>query len=192
MWLELAQTEHDLEKAVASAALDKQLWPIPEPHCTVLYGIDHMTEEEAKQCFREKCVPIAQHWPPFKPKGQFNGVSFDGVDGEEMDMSWIELALHSSPEHEALVDKVHSCFYSDEDEELGDKERTGPWTPHVSLAYDDPFETVLDDIYTEKIFANHPSLLGKRCRDVVAISLWRTEGKLWDWACLDRVPLDKN
>ena len=193
MWLELEQRDQDLQKAVTTAAFDKKLWPIPEPHCTVLYGISHMTEQEAKQCFRDKVVPLcnAQPWPAFKAKGAYNGVSFDGVDGEEMDMSWIELSLYSSPEHGALVDGVHSCFYSREDEEMDNTERTGPWHPHVSIAYDNPLGTVLDDLYTEKIFANYPSLLGQSSRDVVSISLWRTEGKLWDWVCLEKALLNK-
>lgn len=185
VWLELAQTDRDLEKAVGTAALEKSVWPIPEPHCTVAYGIE-MDEEEARKCFLEKVVPNIRHWPALKPKGRNCGVCFEGVQGEEMDMSWIELALHSSQEHQELVDKVYSCF----DNAKGDPARAVRWQPHVSIAYDGPLDTVLDDVYSEKIFAKYPTLLGTKSRRVKAISLWRTKGKLWDWACLEKTSLN--
>lgn len=186
MWLELQSHNNDLEKAVATAALEKSLWPIPEPHCTVAYGIE-MEEQEARKIFLEKVVPSIKQWPALKAKGCNFGVCFDGVDGEEMDMSWIELALHSSPEHEELVDKVYSCFYDSNDE---GGVRTGPWQPHVSIAYDNPLDTALDELYTEKVFSKFPTLLGQSHRKPVAISLWRTEGKLWDWVCLEKASVN--
>ena len=143
-----------------------------------------MEEQQARKCFLEKVVPSIQRWPDLKAKGSHWGVCFDGVDGEEMDMAWIELALHSSPEHEALVDKVYSCFCGE------DAMRSGSWQPHVSIAYDNPTDTTLDDVYTEKIFAKFPTLLGKKNRRVVAISLWRTQGTVGEWVCLEKKQLN--
>lgn len=187
MWLELEQHDGDLGKAVAMAAADKGLLPIPEPHCTVLYGISHMSEDEFKECFRNKVVPsLKDGWPPLSAKGPYFGVSYDAVNGDEMDMSWVELSLHTSDAHEAKVDRVHSCFYNGVNSRNA---RSGPWTPHVSIAYDDPKDTVLNEDYADKIFQAFPTLISQLSRKVLAISLWRTEGMLWDWECLDRVSL---
>jgi hypothetical protein len=184
VWLELEQRDGDLAKAGAMAAAEKGLHPIPEPHCTVLYGVSHMSEDEAKQCFRNKVVPLLKDgWPPLSAKGPYSGVSYDGVNGDEMDMSWIELSLHTSDTHEAMVNAVHSCFYNGV---ISGKDRIGYWTPHVSIAYDDPEDTVLNEGYADKIFQTFPTLMSQLSREVVAISLWRTEGKLWEWECLDR------
>jgi hypothetical protein len=190
VWLELEQRDGDLAKAVALAASDKGLLPIPEPHCTVLYGVSHMSEDEVKECFRNKVVPLLKDgWPVLSAKGPYSGISYDGVDGHEMDMSWIELSLHTSDAHEAMVDTVHSCFYNGD---YSSKARSGPWTPHVSIAYDDPKDTVLNKDYADKIFQTFPTLMSQLSREVVAISLWRNEGMLWDWECLDRFSLPKS
>jgi hypothetical protein len=63
-----------------------------------------------------------------------------------------------------------------------------PWS--LALAYDNPEASILDDVYADKIFAQFPSLLGRRKRNVVAISLWKTEGRLWDWECVDKILLN--
>jgi len=187
IWLELSQTDHDLDNAVAKAAMDNGLFPIPEPHCTVIYGVTHMTEAEARRSFLEKVVPAVEQWPALETKGSHCGFCFDGVDGEEMDMAWAEITLASSPEHENLVDKVHDCFYGvDNCDPAEDKERVGPWKPHVSLAYDNPEGSALDDLSADKIFATHPTLLGRKKRDVLAISLWSTEGTINQWKKLER------
>ncbi|CAB9499865.1 expressed unknown protein [Seminavis robusta] len=192
IWLEVEQQNGDLDNAIQCAASEKSLFPIPDAHCTVLYGATHLSEREAMQCFRDKVVPLLERrggWPSLKPKCSNSGVAFDGVDGEEMDMSWMELSFHSSEAHEAMVDSVYSCFYGGSKRGCVTTERIGPWLPHVSIAYDSPEDTVLDEVYTAELFDRIPSLLSKSCRDVVGISLWRTEGKLWDWECLDRVSL---
>lgn len=188
IWLEVSQTDRDLEKAISSVSLDNSLCPIPAPHCTVLYGVSHLSEEEIKNVFRDKIAPAAKDWPALETKGSHVGVCYDGVDGEDMDMAWMEVTLKSSQEHEKLLDKVHACLYGDCDGPHY-KERQGPWQPHLSIAYDNPEDSTIDDICADKIFAKFPSLLGRKKRDVVAISLWRTEGRVWDWKCLDRVQL---
>lgn len=172
----MSQTDRDLEKAIASVSVDHSLCPIPAPHCTVVYGVSHLSESEIRNVFRDKIVPAAQGWPALETKGSQVGVTYDGVDGEEMDMAWLEVTLKTSEKHEELLDIIHACLYTDEDcPEY--RERQGPWQPHLSIAYDNPEDSVLDDICADKIFAKLPSLLGTRKRDVVAISLWRTQGR---------------
>lgn len=107
-------------------------------------------------------------------------------------MAWFELTLETSPEHEELVDEVYSALYLDSDDmsELS-LSRNGQWSPHVSIAYDNPEDSPLDDIYAEKLFAKMPCLLGCKKRDVTAISLWKTEGQVRDWVCIEKVPLKK-
>ena len=172
----MSQADQDLEKAIASVALDHSLCPIPAPHCTVVYGVSHLSESEIRNVFRDKIAPVAHGWPALETQGSQVGVSYDGVDGEEMDMAWIEVTMKTSKKHEELVDKVHACLYNDADcPEY--RERQGPWQPHLSIAYDNPENSVLDDICADKLFAKLPSLLGTRKREVVAISLWRTQGR---------------
>jgi hypothetical protein len=84
VWLELAQTDSDLEEATAHAALEKGLFPIASPHVTVIYGVSHLSEEEALRRFREKVSSSIKHWPALNTEGSYVGVSYDGVDGEEM------------------------------------------------------------------------------------------------------------
>ena len=176
VWLEVSQTDKDLEKAIASVSLDHSLCPIPAPHCTVVYGVSHLPEKDIRSVFREKIAPAAQGWPALETKGSHLGVSYDGIDGEEMDMAWLEVTMKSCSKHEAFVDKVNACLYDDEDCPEP-QERQGPWQPHLSIAYDNPEDSVLDHICADKLFAKLPSLLSTRKRDVVAISLWRTEGR---------------
>ena len=147
--------------------------------------------------FREKIAPVAKNWLALETEGSHVGISYDGVDGEEMDMAWMEVTLKSSPEHEKLVDKIYACLYPADDNEDnsvdGDdvhrKTRPGPWKPHLSLAYDNPQGSAVDAILADKIFARFPSLLGRKERRVKNISLWRTEGRIWEWECLERVEL---
>ena len=101
-------------------------------------------------------------------------------------MAWFEMEFETSPEHEALVDRIHHTFFADDGDPLA---RVTPWQPHVSIAYDNPHDSPLDDVYADKLFARMPSLLGCKSRDVVAISLWKTKGTIEDWKCLHKVAL---
>jgi hypothetical protein len=99
-------------------------------------------------------------------------------------MSWAEISLSNSQEHEDQLDKLYDIFFSDERHVAG---RSRPWKPHISIAYDNPESSFinLNDIMSE--FIQIPTLLQSSQRRVTGISLWSTEGKLTDWRCLERV-----
>lgn len=93
-------------------------------------------------------------------------------------IAWAELTLKTNEQHEEAMDKLYDIF------ELPDK-RSGPWTPHISLAYDNPEDSVLTLNDTICYVAVNPSLMEER--RIKAVSLWSTEGKMAQWKCLDRV-----
>ena len=64
--------------------------------------------------------------------------------------------------------------------------RSRPWTPHNSIAYDNPETNALSLLDTITYMSIHPTLLGCE-RRVKAISLWNTVGKMEEWKCIDRV-----
>ena len=84
IWLELEQHDSDLDRILRAAATDEGVLTIPCPHVTVLYGMEHLTEEEVRNRFREKIATEIEAWPRIHAKGLLCDKSFDGVDGEEM------------------------------------------------------------------------------------------------------------
>jgi hypothetical protein len=98
-------------------------------------------------------------------------------------MAWIEISLATSPEHETLIDAVHDVFF--------DAPRAGPWTPHLSLAYDnfDAGSTPLNAMAAYHVVGAFPSLLSVPSRKVTALQLWSTYGTLDRWKCIDVIPL---
>jgi hypothetical protein len=76
------------------------------------------------------------------------------------------------------MDKLYEIFQVPE-------KRAGPWTPHISLAYDNPDDSVLTLSDTIGYVAQNPSLM--EARRIKAVSLWSTMGKMAKWECLDRV-----
>ena len=107
-------------------------------------------------------------------------------------IAWAQLTLASGPDHEIALDALYDVFYggsSSSEPELATRkkaERHRPWTPHNSFAYDNPEETVLTTAGAFEAVAQHPTLLTEE-RDVAAISLWDTNGKMGDWRCLERI-----
>jgi hypothetical protein len=96
-------------------------------------------------------------------------------------MAWIEITFKTSEEHEALLDLVHKCFHRD-----SDILRVEPWSPHISLAYDNP-EFRISEEYLLSIVERFPTL--ERRRRIEAISLWRTSETIDKWERLDWVSL---
>lgn len=84
IWLELEQTDGDLDAALKAAAHDLDVDCIPAPHVTVVYGISHLSENQILELFQEKLIPRVQSWPELHVKGFKVDKSFDGVDGQEM------------------------------------------------------------------------------------------------------------
>jgi hypothetical protein len=96
-------------------------------------------------------------------------------------MSWIEVTIETSEEHEALLNLVHDCFHLD-----STVLRQKPWCPHISLAYGNP-EMPISPEYLATLIQRFPTL--QRRRRVKAITLWKTDGTIDQWKCLERIPL---
>lgn len=208
LWLELEQfpleinpkedgtcftTASDLDHIIALAASEQGLQPIPMPHVTLLYGMcQYDTEEEVKAVFNGKLrdtlasAEINNSTSYRSSTLQFHdgrfGVAFDGVDGEDMDMAWTEITYNKSPEYDKMVEIAYQIFYGKQQ----DKEQK--WGPHLSLAYDNPEDTILTSAVLDDLIARFPTL--KKERKVKAISLWDTHGSMSNWKFLDRISLE--
>ena len=95
-------------------------------------------------------------------------------------MAWAEVTYKTSLDHESMVDQVFLTFF-----DVSTK-RQWLWAPHLSLVYDDPEKKRIKDDMLSLLSGVVPSLLCKK-RNVVAISLWDTSGKLNEWKCMDRL-----
>jgi len=104
------------------------------------------------------------------------------------DMAWIEVTLATSSDHEALVDRVYNIFHKGCCTSEC-KPRASPWLPHLSLAYDNPDGTNFSPAKMLRLVSKFPSLLDITERRIMAISLWKTEGRMEEWKCLDRSKL---
>ena len=179
IWLELEQVENDLDRALQAAAVDLDVDVIPEPHVTAIYGMTHLTESQVLTQFRESLVPRIQSWPELRVQGFKVDKSFDGQDGQEMDMAWMEIEFETLEAHEELVDVVHDAF-------CHDGTRVRPWQPHVSIAYENPDVAKVNLEFAVEFIQQFPLLIAQTSRQVTAISLWKTQGKMQEWKCLDR------
>ena len=142
----------------------------------------------------------------FKPYGLLCDVSFDGVDGEEMDMAWAEVSLKATRQHTDLLKTASEVFKSElahlrskeEEEEtsVGEEKKDDagrgkqkvilPWKPHMSLAYDNPHGSLLTLGRAMEQVHRHPTLL-THDRKIKSVNLWKTEGKLTEWKKLDEI-----
>ena len=175
IWLEVDEVENDLTDTIHRVSKELGVVPLPSAHLTVVYGIDHLTNVEILKRFDQLGEKI-KSWPKLRPRGVITDIELEGVQGGLMDMAWTEISFATSPEHEALVSSVHKIF--------GMPRTTDNWLPHISLAYDNPENTALNLIYTANLIAQKPTLFHER--NVKAISLWNTEGKLQDWKLVRR------
>ena len=177
LWVEFEEFGNDLTKAIQDASSFYGTEAVPKPHATVIYGMKHLSIEEARDRLHQ--IPsIVPQWPIMEPPVAVKqDIAVEGRPGQVCSIAWAELTLSTNEKHEAALDEVFSLF---------DMPRNGPWSPHISLAYDNPEETVLNLGDTIAYVARHPTLLLKQ-RKVEAISLWSTEGKMADWKCIDRI-----
>ena len=181
LWLEYEEFDNDLTKANYNFASKYGTDVIPAMHSTAIYGMTKFSVQEAKERLHQipSVLPNGT-WPIMeKPVAVKQDIAVEGRPGQVCSIAWAELTLKSNEEHEKALDAV--C-------ELFETERTGPWTPHLSLAYDNPEDTVLNLSDMIQYVGEHPSLLGRE-RRIKCISLWDTQGKLGDWKCLDKVDL---
>mmetsp|Transcript_10192 Transcript_10192/g.15049 ORF Transcript_10192/g.15049 Transcript_10192/m.15049 type:complete len:300 (+) Transcript_10192:458-1357(+) len=181
LWLELEEFENDLTHAVQDATDKYGVERIPVSHTTAIYGMTHLTQQEACAKLQTVRNQIPQ-WPRFsKPTGVVQDIAVCGRPGQVCSIAWAELTLATNPDHEAALDTLYEIFFGDDF-----KGRDGPWKPHNSFAYDNPEDSVLNLVDAVIYCAEHPTLLGKE-RRVKAMSLWNTHGKMGDWKCLDRI-----
>uniref|UniRef100_A0A7S1UNG8 Uncharacterized protein n=1 Tax=Grammatophora oceanica TaxID=210454 RepID=A0A7S1UNG8_9STRA len=117
-----------------------------------------------------------------EPKGVRCDLAVEGRPGQVCSIAWSEITFPTNDQHEVAMDRLHDLF---------DFPRSSSqWTPHISLAYDNPTDSVLKMQDFIAYIKRHPSLL--QPRKVKAMSLWSTQGKMADWECYHRVPLGSN
>lgn len=180
LWLEYEEFDGDLTRAIDEAVRVYGTEKIPMPHSTIIYGMSHMTVDEAKKKLAEipSVLPEGRWAFMEKPRGLTCDIAVEGRPGQVCSIAWSELSLSTNDKHEECVDAVYDLFGVQRPE--GQK-----WTPHISLAYDNPEDTVLNLQDFFDYVSKHPSLM--RGRRPNAASLWNTEGKMGEWQCLDRV-----
>jgi len=188
IFLELEEFDMDLTKVLQSSASSHGLKPIPKSHMTALYGMDHLSVEEARSRLRSFVKLYCPSWPLFgKPVGIVQDIAVCGRPGQVCDIAWAELTMPSNKDQEDALDLLYEVFYPDESTR---PTRHRPWKPHNSIAYDNPENTVLTLGSIIECVMNYPTLLSEK-RNVEAISLWDMNGTMQEWKCLDRVYFKK-
>jgi hypothetical protein len=162
IWLELEQVDKDFDKVLTVAANDLGLYRVPTPHVTAAYGITHLSQTEVCRRFTENVGSKISNWPRLKLERIKTGVSFDGFDGQEMDMAWIELSIATTEENERMIDLIYDIFYDGNERESFGR-RPEKWTPHLSLAYDNPINSPINIDYSFQLIRKFPTLL-THCR----------------------------
>lgn len=184
LWIELEEFENDLTLACKYMSTSHGVQEIPQPHITAIYGMTHLSVAEAKARLRSIPNKILT-WPPFRrPIGVVQDIAVAGNPGQVCSVAWAQLTLSSSSEHEDALDALYDIFYGIDVTEKNERHR--PWTPHSSIVYDNPEETVLSLSSVFACIAKYPTLLTKE-RRVKGISLWSTNGKMENWKRLDRI-----
>ena len=216
LWLELEEFDNDLTRALEDLSSMHSSPLIPRPHTTAIYGMEHLSREEAsRRLHKVKDVIPNGKWPSFaKPTGVTSDIAVEGLPGQVARIAWSELTYASNDEHENAMDALYSLFCSNSvedvvivsmDEESSSSssprqtspstttnvvvempKRHRPWTPHNSIAYDNPETNTLSLSDTITYMSVNPTLLGCE-RRVQAISLWSTAGKMEEWSFIDRV-----
>lgn len=93
----------------------------------------------------------------------------------------MEVEFETSEAQEQNVDIVFDAFH--------DGTRVRPWEPHVSIAYENPDIAKVNLDFAVNFMERYPTLTAQTTRQVKAITVWRTQGKMEDWKCLDRCEL---
>jgi hypothetical protein len=178
LWLEYEEFDYDLTKANYHFAGKYGTGVIPTLHSTIIYGMKHLSVDECKERLQQIPSVLPQGaWPRMeRPVAVKQDIAIEGRPGQVCTIAWAELTLRSNDEHEQAMDAVCKLFGT---------ERKGPWTPHLSLAYDNPDNHVLNLMDMIQYTHENPTLFQERRPK--AVSLWDTNGKMGDWKCLDRV-----
>mmetsp|Transcript_38115 Transcript_38115/g.77573 ORF Transcript_38115/g.77573 Transcript_38115/m.77573 type:complete len:333 (-) Transcript_38115:4695-5693(-) len=188
LWIELEEFDSDLTRCIEHVSQTHGTERIPQSHMTAIYGMEHLTNQEACERLRSVVPSKIKSWPKFrKPIGIVQDVAVAGNPGQVCSIAWAQLTLASSSDHEDALDVLYDVFYGEDSTEKAERHR--PWTPHNSFAYDNPEDTVLSMENAFEAVAKYPTLLSRE-RNVAAISLWDTNGKMGSWKCLERVRFD--
>lgn len=182
--------DNDLEhmhQAISYAASLYNVQPIPQPHVTLLYGVEEWTESEARDRFQKLARWIQTNssssshvWPPLQTKGILVDKEIFGQNNATMSMAWMEISYKTSVEQERLVDAAYEIFHPH-----GIAGRRGQsWSPHLSLCYDNPEDSQFHLMGAFHIVSRFPSLLNSKIPR--GISLWNTAGTMEEWICMDR------
>lgn len=184
LWIEFEEHDQDLSRALEFASQFYGTERIPIPHATAIYGMEHLSEEEAMAKLEGLVDLFPNGWPSKmdKPISVKQDLSVEGRPGQVCSIAWAELTLKTNKEHEAAIQKLYDHFEVSQHDE---KKSRNEWTPHISLAYDNPDDSVLNLMDTIAYVSQNPTLMKER--RVKAISLWSTKGKMAQWKCLDRI-----
>lgn len=187
LWLELEEYRSDITNAISDLATQYHTEQIPKSHTTAIYGMTHLTVDEARRRLHQ-VKDVLPSWPKFAPPtGVVSDIAVCGRPGQVCSIAWCELTLATDDEHETALDTLYGLFYDGVNKGRGRTvTRDRPWKPHNSVAYDNPEEATFSLGHLIKYVADHPSLITRE-RRVEAISLWDTNGRMEDWRCLDRV-----
>lgn len=182
LWIEYEEHDQDLTRAIDGASQFYGTERIPMAHSTAIYGMTHLSEQEAMAKLEDVAKAFPNGWPSTmdRPISVKQDIAIEGRPGQVCSIAWAELTLKTNDDHERAIDRLFEIYDLPENEQ-----RKGPWTPHISLAYDNPDDSVLNLCDTISYVAQNPTLM--QARRVKAVSLWNTEGKMADWKCLDRV-----
>ena len=91
----------------------------------------------------------------------------------------MEITFESSQDHEDLVDLCYTGLHQNQTHN-----RSLPWMPHASLAYDNPGMEPMSREYLQNLVERLPTLAKER--RVTGIGLWNTSGTLDCWKCFER------
>lgn len=187
LWLELEEFNSDITDAIRDFSSRHNSPLIPKSHTTAIYGMKHLSVDEAKAKLQKVRDTIPQ-WPAFeRPTGVVSDTSEAGRPGQVCTIAWSELTLATDARHEAALDELYRVFFGPSSSiGASEPQRCRPWKPHNSIAYDNPEDNALSLSDTVLYMSQHPTLLSEK-RRVEAISLWSTEGTMEEWKCLDRV-----
>jgi hypothetical protein len=184
LWLEYDEYDGDLSKAIDDAATKYGTERIPMAHSTVIYGMEHLSENEAAKLLHQVPTKLFSSWPLMDaPRGITVDISTADLPGQVCAIGWAELTFATNAHHETSVDALYQHFGVE-------RIPNEAWTPHISLAYDNPADTVLRAQDFCDYACGHTTLM--QSRRVRAMSLWSTRGKMAEWRCLDRIYFENN
>jgi len=188
IWLELEEEsfDFDLSRSISKVSQELDLLPIPCPHVTAIYGMTHISPEDVVKKWNLEVKSSIKSWPELLPSGLIVDIEKADIDGGTMDMAWAEISYKNSVEHELKLDALHDIFFENTENET--KKMRPPWKPHLSLAYDNPDNSILSLHYINSLICKEPTLT--KTRKVKNISLWSTWGRMTEWKLLDRCTLD--